>query len=508
MRILAAAVCLLLFSGCAKLEGMATRYRAERMVWQAQREETRLKVGKTAPDSATLLRIRAAYTGLRATFHPPFVQGSGKDVERLRVDIARQVGGAELTAARASLAANRPDLGLESARWVASIAEADTGLGRQAGFATAMALRQFRRYDEAVATLRGMLDRYPPIAPPSLDREDEILGIPDAIISLRSEMGDSVGARKEQGNAIAYYRRVLAGNPPPMLEAQVRARISRTLLEMGDANSAYAEVSTLRKLVSTTPALKSLEAELLYTEARIRGMQHDYAGAIQRYDSVVKTYPDSPYAARALLDAAVISERVNDNAGAIARYRAILDRPNADPGVGAVASYRMAMVKEQMGNWAEAKQLLEQIPLQFPRSRAAIEAPVAIVEHYLRLREPDAAKAALVKSIETYRKLIAKDTSSVYGAVYRWNILRAYTALRQWRDALATVNQMAEKDRGAPIVAEALFEGAQIAQMLKDNALSERYLQQILVDYPESPRAAAVRKFLGSTARKGGSGQK
>ncbi len=499
-----AAALLTLLCGCSRFEGMATRYRAERMAWQAQREETRLRVGKAAPDSATMLRIRAEYQKLRATFRPPFVEGSGKDAALLRRDVARQVGGAELTASRAALFARRPDLALESARWVASIAEADTGLAREADLATVMALRGLHRYDEAIAAMRAMLDRYPPIPPPTPDQEDQILNVPDGIIELRSEMGDSASVGKDQAYAIAYYRRILASKPPPFLESQVRARLSRTLLETGDANAAFAEVGSLHALVSKTPALRSLEPELLYTEARIRGMQKDYKQAMVLYDLVVKSYPASPFVSRALLDAAVIAERMNDGRGAIARYRALLDRPKVDPGLAPVASYRMAMVKEQMGNWEEAKQILEGIPVQYPKSRAGVEAPIAIVEHYNRSHQPDAAKAALVRAIETYRSMIARDTASTYATVYRWNILRAYTSLRRWNDALATVDQMAEKDKAAPITAEALFQGAQIARANGDKPRGDAYLQQIVLEYPTAPRAAAIRKFLKENAAAGG----
>jgi TolA-binding protein len=491
---------LVLGQGCAQLEGTATRYRAERMGFEARREEARLRTGKTVPDSTTMLRIRAQYARLRAAFHPPFVQGTGSTVERIRRGVAREVGTAELTAARVALEAHRPEMALESARWVSSIAEADTGLGRESLLAAAMALRALRRYDEAIETLHRLLDQYPPMAPSSLDEEDQILGTPDAIIELRAQMGDS-GVREEQRLAVAYYRRILDRNPPPLLESQVRARRSRTLLEMGDANGAFAEVTAMRHLASKTPELKSLEPELLYTEARIRATQGNHKAAMSAYESVVKSYPASPYAARALLDAGVLAERGNDRQGAVARYRAVLDRRNPDPSIAAVASYRMAMLKEQMGNWPEAKQLLENIPLQFPKSRGAVEAPFAIVEHYMRSRDIPAAKGALLKAVDTYRGMIARDTGSVYCTVYRWNILRAYTALRRWPDALATVDEMAEKDRGAPVTVEALFQGAQIAATTKDKARSDLYLRRIVQEYPRSPRAVAVRSYLERSSR-------
>jgi len=496
-RLLAVLACAALLAGCSNLEGMATRYRAERMVWKAQRRETQLRVGKAAPDSATLLRIRAEYQKLRQTFPPPFIPGQGPGVEKIRRDVAHQVGMAELTASRIALYAHRPDLALESARWVRSIADADTALSREADVGTVMALRGLRRFDEAIATMRTMLDRYPPAAPRSPEQEDPILNVPDAIIELRGETSDSTLVSQDRAVAAAYYRRILAGHPPPYLESQVRARLSRTLLEMGDANGAFAEVGILRQLVQRTPGLRALEPELLYTEARIRGMQKDYATALSIYDGVVKAHPASPYAGRSLLDGAVIAERMGDRNGAVARYRAILDRPNPDEGIAPVASFRMAMVKDQMGSWDEAKQILEAIPTQYPRSRAGVEAPFAIVEHYYRSRQPEAAKAALLKAIDTYRTLIRMDTVSAYATVYRWNTLRAYTALGRWKDALATVDEMAESDRGAPITAEALFQGAQIARSNGDKARSDVYLERIVLEYPKSPRAGPVRKFLG-----------
>jgi tetratricopeptide (TPR) repeat protein len=493
-------------AGCSRYEGMNTRYRVEQKVWQAKREESRLTIGKSAPDSSTLLRIRAEYARVRATFPPPFIVGSGKDVDRLRTEIAREVAAAELTAGQRALQARRPDLALESAHWVASIAGADSGLQREADFAAAAALRSLKRYDEAILTMRTALDRYPPAAPPTPDREDQILSVPDAIIQLRSEMGDSEGVKREQAAAVAYYRGILDRKPPPYLESQVRARLSRTLLEMGQGEAAFAEVTALRRLVSATPGLRALEPELLYSEARIRGMGKENKAALDLYDLVVMTHPSSPFAARALLDAAVICERTNDRAGAIDRYRALLGRPKPDPEITSIAMFRMAMVKDLMGNWAEAKQALETLPLEYPKSRGAVEAPFAIVDHYTRRGQQAEAKQSLVNAVETYRSMIARDTTSSYGPIYRWNILRAYSALQRWNDALVTVDQMAEKDRGAPITAEALFQGARIARTMGNKSKSDIYLQRIVLEYPQSPFAAPVRKALqhGAEAAAGG----
>jgi len=491
---------LLFAAGCSDLGGMATRYRAERMHLQAQREEARLTVGKARPDSTTLLKIHDAYSRLRATFKPPFVKGTSDVAKRLNAEITRQVGGAELTGARFALQARRPDLALEHARWVASIAEADTGLHRQADFISVGALRAQRKFEDAIQVMRGMLQRYRLIPPPSYDREDQLLSVPDGIVGVREEMGDSAGARRERAQTVEYYRGVLKASPPPILQAQVRARLARTLIEMGDAASASGEVTTLRRMVSATPALKDLEPEIMYTEARVTSMGKDTKGALELYDLVLMTYPHSRFAPKALFDSGILLERLMDREGALARYRAVYDRPNADEALAPIASFRAAMVKDQMGKWAESKQMLEGIPVRFPHSRAAIQAPFAIVEHYSRAGQGDAVKASLLKAVDVYRGLIASDTTSVYCAAFRWSILRAFAGLERWNDALAAVDEMVAKDRGILATAQALVEGAKISSALGDKARSDMYLQYLVTDFPSSPVAAQARKLLKERA--------
>lgn len=490
------AATLLLGAGCSELSGSVARYRAERMLWQARRDAQRLSLGTTSPDSTTLLKIRDEFSKLRATFKPPFVEGRSDAARRLSTEISRLVGGAELTAASLALQAHRPDSALEQARWVASIAQADTGLHREADFVTVAALRALRRHDEAIDMLYGMLERYAPTPPPSYDREDRILSIPDAIVALRDQMGDSTAARRDRLRALEYYRRTLKTSPPPVLEAQLRAKITHTLIELGDATNGYAEVSALRKLVSATPALRPVEPEILYSEARIRSMGKDPKGAMDLYDLVVMLFPRSRFASRALYDSGVILEKERDFLAALARYRAAFERPGADPDAAAIATYRAAMVKEQTGNWAEAKQLLDGIPVQYPASRAALEAPFAIVTHYVRTGEFEAKEGALLRAVDVYRGLIARDTTSALCSAYRWNILRAYGGLRRWNEALATIDEMAIKDRGQLITAEALLEGANIAKMRGDAARSNSYLHRLALEYPRTPYGARAQEVI------------
>ena len=490
--------------GCSDLGGMATRYRVERMFWQAQREEARLRLDKARPDSTTLLKIHDAYARLRATFRPPFVKGTGDTSTRLRAEIARQVGMAELTSARFALQARRPDVAQEQAKWVASVAEADTGLHREADFMLVSTLQAQRKPDEAIAVMYGMLDRYRPIPPSGYGSEDRILSVPDGIIAIREAMGDSAGVRRERARVIAYYRGVLGSSPPPLLQAQVGGRLARMLIEAGRPAEAFAEVAALRRLASATPALGMLQPDLIYTEARIREMVGDEQAALELFDLVLMTYPDSRYASNSLLDSGALLERKGNRKEALDRYRAIYDRPNVDPDAGSIAAFRAAMVNDQMGKWVEAKQILERIPIQYPRSRAAVEAPFAIAEHYIRAREGEATKAALLRAVDAYRGMIAQDTASVYATACRWNIVRAYAGLQRWNDALTAIDQMAILDRGLPVTAQALVEGARISYTLGNRARSDAYLRRLTLEYPGTPVAEAARQILKSREAESG----
>jgi len=491
---------LMALSGCGDVAGLATRYRAERMTAEIRKEAKSLEVGKERPDSATFLRLRGIYGRMRVSFHPPFVSGTSENAKKVNREVAREVGIAELTGAGYALGARRPDLALESAQWVQGIADDDTALLRESAFTQARAYRGLRRFDEAITTMRSLLQRFPPAVPPTPAQEDPMLGVPDAIVELREARGDSLGAREERRTAAAYFRGVIAQTSSPILAAQAGSHLVRTLLELDDFGGAVGELDELRKLIAQNPGLKPLEPEVLYSQARVLNAEKDPKVAMDAYDLVLMCYPRSTFAVKALLDAAVLCEHLKDRAGALARYRAILDRAKPDPTAGPIASFRLAMVLDQMGNWADAKTALEGIPMQFPVSRAALEAPFAIAEHYARAGQPDAVHAALLRAIDTYRKLAAQDTTSLFGAAYRWSILRAQIGTQQWKDAMATIDDMATRDRGAPIVAQALVEGARIAHVTKNDKRANAYLQRLVLEYPRSPWTPAARKALQESA--------
>ncbi len=493
-------VAALFLAGCADLGLRAAQFRAEKLLWNARREEQRARLGGASPDSAGIARLRALYRKVREEVRvPPVDTSAAVGTQRLRVGLGRVIGEAELAGARLALEARRPGEALEKARWLMNFAGQDTFLRREAHFRVIDALQGLRQYDLAVQEMWVALDDYPPVPPRKPEEEDPILKTPALIVMLHQQLGDTAAVRVDLGRGIEYYKRLLAQHPTPLLEAQVRVRLAAAQVEWGDRAGALRNLDDLDRVVTATPALSGTRAELLCTKGDLEARPGGHpAAALAAYNEVIQKYPDAPFAPRALVGAAVLEESAGKKKEAIARYRAVLDRYASDEVNGPIAMFRTAMLREQLGDWPAAKQVLEDAPLRYPKTRVALEAPVAIAQHYQRVRDGESMRAAFGKAIETYRRLIASDSTNMMNVGFRWNIARCYAALERWNDALTAIDEMSLRDRGSALTANAVLEAARICGKLGNEERRRAYLRRYVVDYPNSPQVGMAKAMLVS----------
>lgn len=485
----------LVVSGCGDAVRLAARYRAEQMTHEAERAERQARLGQARPDSATLLRLRENFLAVRRAIPPPYRLPSDVPGARVPASLLEAVGTAELNGVRLALQAGRADLALEQAEWLAANAEGDLLIRRKADFAAMGALRQLGRFDDAIAQMHLMLERYKLFTPRAGGEEDALLSVPELMVNMRREQGDEAGAAKELEYTVAYYQKTLREPMAPGLEAQVRSLLIRSYLEQGNTTAALAELAALDKLAASDPKYKSIEPEVHYSRARIRSLVDKTPDeAIRLLDRVAADYPTSPFGAKALLESAVYNERHKRFEAALDRYHAVLNLYPADLRVAPVALYRQAMLEEQSGKWDDAKRTLESIPVKYPASKAAAEAPMTIALRYASRNDRPAALAALQRAVLTYDELIGRDSTSVFTTLFRWNKLRCQLPLGKWQDGLKTVDDMLVKDKGHPYTAQALIEAARIAKNHGQPDRGAVYLQRYLEDYPKSPLADRVRK--------------
>jgi tetratricopeptide (TPR) repeat protein len=492
--------------GCGDSATYARRYKAERLISLAQRTETQVRLTREHPDSVTLLRLREPFLRVAREVPPPYVRGSSVHSKQLGHEVLRIVGTAELQAARLAVEAKRSDLALDAMRRVAVMAGQDTIVRRRADFFLVATLRQERRFEEAIALMRDMLRRYRPMAPDRPGDEDAVLAIPEGIVGLKRDMGDTEGAKAALAEAARYYQGLLRRRYPPILEAQIRARFVRVELEQQQWALGMRELEILRRLASTSRELGPLEPEIRYSEAKLfaaLNSDKDPVEAVDRLDRVAKDFPQSPFAPRAVLEAGALLERRGQKKAALDRYRQAAEMAPRQLDVAPVATFRRALLEDQVGNWELAKNLLESIPVLYPESQAAVEAPMSIAQHYVRAGQRDAAVQAVQRAIGTYRDLVARDSTSKAGPLYRWSIFRCYRILNDGRGALEAADEMVARDLGNPFTAQVLLESAQIAHQSRQDERARAYLERFLAAYPNSPMAADVRHQLALIAGAG-----
>jgi len=492
--ILLVAACLC--AGCGVAERKAERYRVEQAAYGARRAVREASLARTRPDSTALLRLREEFAKVRNAAKGPYIRGGSDQSRAVGREVLRLIAGSEVQSAQLAMRAGRPDLALESSRWLREHSEGDTLAERQADFIAIGALRMTGKEDEAVEQMRTMLHRYEPVAPPpGSSEEDALLTVPEMMAQVRRDQGDDAGALRELDYGAGYLQGLLAKPREPMLEAQIRARLVRIHLERNRSEAALEQVNALDRLVAANPALESLQPELEYSRAKIRAStDRDRTEAIAMLVRFAERYPKHPLAPRALLDAAVFLEDSQRLPESLARYREVVARYPANEEYAPIALFRQAMLEERTGDWTRSKRTLESLPVKYPRSQAAVEAPFTIAMRYHARGDREASKVALAKAVDVYQEMIARDSTSIYAPVCRFNILRAHLSLGEWDKALAAVDELALRNPRHPYTAQALLQGAQVANQNRQKDRAAGYLQQYLENFPNSPIAAQVRR--------------
>jgi TolA-binding protein len=488
-----------LASGCGDAALRATRYKAERLLWLAERAEKQARLDEDEGiDSTEALQVRESYLRLPKDIRIPRITGDANDsTRRVAQDIGRLVVSAQLQAARLSTLAKRADLAVPDLEAVIPLAGSDTTLLRQADFHRIAVYRQFGRTQDALALMREMVRRYEP-KPPVGGNEDAILAIPDAIMRIHRQEGDEEGAKAAIQDGIAYYRGLLTRPNPPDLEAQIRARLIHMELESGDWEAGFRNLDELKRLAASTPELDYLKSELQYTEAKLVALRPGSPSgqAITLLDKFVTENPTSPFAPRALFEAGALLEGLGRKGEALERFKQIGARYADHQEIAPVAQFRRAMLEDQLGEWERAKNLLEAIPVRYPESQAAIEAPIAVARRYYRMGNREVGQEYLRKAIGTFEGLLTRDTTTTYGPMYRWAILQCNLTLEDQNAAYKVVDEMARVNKGHPFTAQALLTVARLAREKKNDERARIYLRQFLSDYPHSPYRAAVQKDL------------
>ncbi|HSQ59217.1 MAG TPA: tetratricopeptide repeat protein [Acidobacteriota bacterium] len=486
-----------LLVGCGDARELSLLYRCEMIYYKARKAEEALRLGGARPDTTALASLRNRYLAVRKVAPGPYrVEGDSAQRERT-AGILRVVGVAETQAARIALEMRRPDLTLASAGWLKEQAGADSAATRQAAFMTVAALQGLRRFDDAVAEMKSILRRYPPQVTASVEDEDPVLGLPQAIVDLKENLADEAGAARERREAQDYFQGLLSRRQPPLLEVQIRTRLLRTLLDLEQPSRALEQANTLERLIAGTPSLRPHLGEIQFAKGKILTViQRDPSDGIDLLERVATDFPGSPIAPRAIYEAGLAYEGSGRFPEAIAHYETVLERFPEAPDVAPLSMYRLALVQDRVGDWGKAKRTLEALPIRFPRSQAAAEAPTAVIQHYLRENQKTAAKMYLPRAYEQYRSLATTDSTGRYAPLFRLKMFQV-ASMREDSTAMYSVaEEMLRRDPRHPYTAQILIGAARAAAERGNPTRSARYWRRFLQEFPYSPLAEGAKREL------------
>lgn len=485
----------LLLAGCGG-GGTAALYRAEKMLYEARKAETEVRLGSTAPDSTALLKLRARFAKVHDSFPGPYkLEGNAKQRE-VTIYAIRTIAAAEASVGRLAMEARRADLALATAERLQTEAAVDTMTARNAAFMQLAALQSLQRYDDAVVQMKRIMANHRPL-PPAPNGEDPVLALPEEIVNQRRNLGDNEGAAKELRNALAYYQGLLQTPQPPALEAQIRARTLRTYLELNQVGRALEETNTLERLVESTPSLRSMLAEVAFAKGKIKAtVDKDPTEGIGILERVATDFPNSPLAPRALFEAATQAEAKGRYEEAKGRYESILQRFPGAPEVAPLSLYRLGIVQDRLGDWPMAKRTLETIPTRYPQSTAAAEAPIAVLQHYARENQKTAAQLYFKKALETYRTLVRQDSSGQMAPTFRLKMYQIYAAGRDSNGIYQVTEEMLRNHPKHPYTAQILLEAARAAKAFGNERRAVVYLRRFVQDFPRSPVLPDVKREI------------
>ena len=484
-------------AGCGDAARRADSYRVQQGLWEAYRAGQAMELAATKPDTAQVLELREHFVKAVEKAYPMLEKrAGGTKRSAAEVRLLQIVSQGEIEAARLAHAAGRPELALERCKRLVAVAEGDTSVTRRADIMIAGSYRRMGKHEEAIDAMKTMMVRYPPRPPDSTGVEDFVLSLPIVIVDMRKDLGDDVATARALTEAERYYEGlVLGGGLDPALDAQVRSRLVHVLLEQNRMSEALGELDSLEVIVTRTPSLASMVPEVRYTRFKLQSTSvKDPTEIIAGFELLAFNFPTSAVAPRALFDAAVLMEKSGKFADAREAYARIPARYPNIPELASTSLLLQAMLEDRAGDWVKSKSTLESIPANFPRTTAAAQAPLSIVEHYVRVGDRSGLDVSLKKATEQYERMVRSDSTAAGTARIRWNLLRCYLHLRARDGVFRTVDGLADHHPKSPFTAQALLVGANFAETNNLKPVAVRLLGRYLQEFPEAPQAKAVRE--------------
>jgi TolA-binding protein len=328
------------------------------------------------------------------------------------------------------------------------------------------------QYGEAVTEFRTLMGRYP---------QSQLL--PRVFFNT----GDAFFNLKLYDSAKVYYQRVVHEYPTSPLVSDALAGLQYTYQAQGKASQAIADIDTL---LAKRPEGVS-EPDLVLRKGDIFFGQGDFAGAIQAYQQVLGSRPETVTTVKALYQLGRAYDMEDNAPRAVGYYQQAAAYRDAEQAPAAMLALGLAHLKMKQPK-AAADDFVE-FERRYPDSPLLTEARY---QHGLALSgEPDAA-------INQFQAVIAAYPNDVFADKSRLQIARLLLQKKNYRGSLDTLNALVER-RNDDLAADGILliaENYRAQRKYKDALQSYNDVIQQYTDLPLKVELA--RMGLGETYEK------
>jgi tetratricopeptide (TPR) repeat protein len=320
----------------------------------------------------------------------------------------------------------------------------------------------------------------------------EYLIVPLTLSKLYGGLGKANEAARWLQQAQVLYSMLIEATDSEAVRKGARFNLLTAYLEGKKWRRSIEHIEELTRLYAGGPDIPGL----LFIEAMVTDSGFGKSSeAIDQYEKIQQTYPDSREAPRALLAAADIHKRDGRYEEALALYRTVAQRYRNATAETVQAEWQIAEILAAQGKWSEASLKYKEIYQNYPTTEQGLKAPLALIENYLEKNERDAARAAYEQALQHYERLISSQVPPLVKVLAESHIVTAHGKMGRWEDAAASLLQLPDKYPRYPrfwgnyLMAASIYE-----KELKSPDRAIEALEQCMERYPGTALAAEAEK--------------
>jgi len=431
--------------GCVGGRDVGNRYRAERDLYRANREIGRQRI---RPDLVSTKERNAAldrYEDIVNRYGALPVLQDSSEAARASRDVHGIVARALLSAAYLQGELGDSTAMLEKYnRLEREFSDLPTVSGEVA-FARGQLAEASGDWALAADRYQEVVDKVRP-RPLDAGLPGVVMSLPMRIVSLRLQAaGDSTQSAPLMEGAQRYYENVTDTAPGTVADADARWISASLSRQLGRPSEAMRELAALDSLLrsSDIPGRDPARARLAMIElSEEQRAPQDSIVAMGR--RLVRDYPDSPMAPKALLTVAMSLVQAKRDDDALEMLDQVEEDYSNHVDIAAAAMLYRGHVLEQDGKWPQALTAFNTVQASYPLTSSALAAPLEIAAHYDRVGDETSRDQALEAAERKYRGFLERYPNNPVSLEARERLIQTLAKRKKFDDMVTEMTGLGE----------------------------------------------------------------